>query len=281
MEAYIKVGHYWALEENSFKILEEKDVIFGNDLNDAVNKLNNSKEYNPYAPNFLKFFASRFRSAVHGYTGGRVEEYVEPRLRDMPFEKALEIIKNAGHAGVQLVNYETFDKWKKEISGDFYSFGIVNSGLRFIYDPEMVEQRLKEIKNPLVYEPYKPKRKKGFIRQREFEPVIHAMIRRVSDATTMEGNYVRVDIDRYRYNTKVDRSKYLIAMKCLFESIFGKYSYRRLKEFQNLRIIWKRVKPKSAESINVSMVFFDFMQNEATKRRPRNKELKARLDLPV
>ncbi len=248
MKAFVKIQdrNRWIIEEDQNKILDAENCCFAHTAEEAVEYIN--VNFNSLYPDF---------DIVHANSTCNIIYYsITPRLRsDVSVERAIELIKEKKRI------YIKDEIGAKELAVKIGTqLDIKRHGNYFTYKEEK-------------WKPRPPR--KYFIRMWQIETVNWNIQFEINKG--LKTRYPLVDVKtRYCYgnNTKILSCKKFFSLKDCFDDFFGKYSYRHIFSFQELKDSWKKEKPKSAVLIGVTGQFFNFMEEEIKKRKPRKKEFK-------
>lgn len=266
---YIKSTSEWRPYKDPEVVLNtSSDCVIADSVDEAVDIIN--ANFNEYGPDFIVAEIDKYRP--YKKNDPDITILRNKTLRDMSFFEALEIIKN--HKGeLYISSYDLRSKWKNEISGkNFSDYGLLNFGLSFEYDLEKIIPSI----------PKKTIPRKNFIYSYDITSFLDGLRSEIRAAVfkhySLNDDLLGIAVKNiYCYNDlKYERCNTILIYIKKFEKWFGKYSYRKTKSFQRFKEVWKKGKPKTAKSIGVPQKFFDFMQNEYQKRKPRNLEFKGR-----
>lgn len=277
MGAFIKISDYeWQYNGDLEYILyTDNECVFANTTEKAIEILNEIK--NPHWPELSLFH----KKDVYGQNSNRsnILKYRIPRLFDenILFIDFLEILKRL-EITIYVNYWSTISRWEKEL-GDrhFNDFGVCNeSTYEFTYNPPLARQKKEERIERQKNQYKEPIRKKGFIYHHEVDSLFYslkyAFAQQVQNSFNIENKHLRLTTtDRGHSRKKTDLCDQILEYVNSFEEMFVHGSYRKLTGFQNFKSLWKKHKPSTPKSIDVTQEFFDFMQDESTKRKPAGK----------
>lgn len=263
MKAFTKSENGWNLTEDQNAILDAEECVFAETIEEAAEYIN--VYYNKHYPDFDIVYVDNSWQ----YKGKRIAFSTNPILRDnVTTERAIQLIKEKGRIYVNNGN-KLKEEWFNELKIPLVKLGIISLYDSFKYDPKKAKAIIKNANR----KPSPPK--KNFIRMYEIRNAGYGMRSTMNIAIIVKSQYLNIETQRsYGNKTKKLVCREFISLKNLFNSFFGKNSHRHTQSFQKLKNTWKKEKPKSAEAIGVTEKFFDFMEEEVKKRKPRKKELK-------
>jgi len=258
MNAFIKNDEAWEIEDNKNKILDAENCVFAETPKEAAEYINT--HLNEYYPELDIVYIDRGT--------GRISIYGKPVLQDnVPILRAIELIKKETVSVKD--GYEFQVRVKKELDTTLFELGIIRNWNNLTYDPKQAKLKIRLSKR----KPSPPR--KHFIRMWQIETANLYIKLAINKALRAKASLVYITTPRsYGNKTKILSCKEFFSLTKIFDSFFGKYSYRHILQFQELKNSWKKEKPKSAKSIGVTEELFDFMEQEIKKRKPRKKELK-------
>lgn len=262
MKAFVKSGDNWFIEGNQNLILNAEECVFADDIKAAVKHINI----------YLNKFYPDFDIVYHSNPWARKEQictHKHPILRnDVSAERTIELIKKAKVYVKDSILLKS--KLEKELGISLLEIGITRLSGSFNYNPELAKRELKRLKRK-----YKPK--SNFIQMNTIVSTNLGMLRIINNELKKKSPYLEIEAIRsYGNRTKIQTCRDFFSIKICIDNLFGKYSYRHIVLFQKLKNEWTKKKPKSAIAIGVTEKFFDFMEEEITKRKPRKKEFKLR-----
>lgn len=263
MIAFIKNGEMWEAEDNKDLVLDSESCIFAETVEEATEHIN--VHLNELYPDFnIAYIDKSWKSR----NIDRIFSYSIPLLRDdVSAIRAIELIKekiiHVKHG------YKLEAKFKDELNATIHELGITRNHNSFEYNPKLAKRKERTLKR----QPGPPK--KHFIRIWQIESVNDSMKFAINKALKAKALLVYIAThDSYNTKTKILSCKEFFSLKNCIDNFFGKYSYRHILQFQELKDSWKKEKPKSAKSIGVTEELFDFMEKEIEKRKPGKKEFK-------
>jgi hypothetical protein len=276
MKTFIKTGNEWSEETDQLKVLnaEEGTYVFAETIREAVDYIN--VHFNKLYPHFKIVEVSK-QWSYGRKNPGSIKALSLPQLcDDVPFDKVVDLVEE--HQVVSITSgYNLKRKWEA-IGKNILEHGIILESYKLRYNPK---EARKEFLREYRRKNYKKKPRKHFIRMHEIASVNYKMESTIKEAFRELSSSVSVDINtpRYSHELKTETSSKFIALTKFMNSIYGKYSYRQLEKFQQFKAIWKKEKPQSHITIDVYEEFFDFMELEITRRKPKNRELKPKWKL--
>jgi len=265
MKVFIKQGHRWDVTENKQQILdaEEGNYVFAETEQDAVDHIN--KYMNKLHPDF---------DIVGKNTSGSLIVFSPPHLNmHIGVNRGVELVKE--HKEVLVNNALKIERaWQTESGKYLQEFGIIRNGNFLVYYPSKAKSQYLSIKRQ-----HKLVERKDYITLYHIECVVYGIKHEINKLVTEKYLKISIDVPKWDREAKKELKKKAACIKfielCnLMNQMFGKFSYRQIDKFQEFKKIWKEKKPVSAKNTYVTQEFFDFMQIEVTKRKPKPRKLK-------
>lgn len=269
MKAFTKTKNEWTEVKDKVKILDlpMNQLVFAETAQDAVDIIN--AKFSEDFPNIkIVEVCNSWRS-----DGGRVTCLMPFNLSPSHFETDFKLIKKYGELRVDSA-HRAIDLWESQAGKHIENFGVFKNYYNtFKYDPEEAKRQLKAIKRR---ENYKPRPRKHFLRMNFISSAaydIELTLTRIF--TDLSEAYVNFEIKEHRWGgrTKLGECKKLLALVKIAHAVFGKNSHRKFAAFQELKKEWIKQEVKDPGHSGLTEEFFNFMEDEKRRYKPRNKEI--------
>ena len=277
MKVFIKQGNRWDATEDKQRILdaEEGNYVFAETSQDAADHIN--KYMNKLYPDF-DIVATNSNYYAQRQNAESLIVFDPPRLNmHIGVNRGVELVKE--HKEILVINsWKLAHTWEKESGKYLQEFGIIRNGDFFTYDLTKAKSQYLSIKKR---DNYHPVEKKNYITLYHIERAVYAIEHGIKKLVTEKYLKISIDVPYWDREAKKELKKKAACIKfmelCnLMNQMFGKFSYRQLDKFQEFKKLWKEKKPISAKNTYVIQEFFDFMQIEITRQKPKARKLKNR-----